>query len=399
MATFNLRRFSDPDALKRISPRHLLDFLASHREYFTSRGVELPTTVINGSLDYDGIIRVLMTHGPDTPIPLLEKLYRVHEMASDESANELLDDLRDRGISLDGDSELTSVDIAIRAWLLDKDLLERRHAEQFLTRPRSFEYYQADRTPPPNFQLPSDQMIQALTEDLDDWFDEKKRGRDSKVFVFDREDSVWFLVRHGELFRREGGMNGGVFFRPEKHDVIVYNQKTNGLRMNAASKGEKELYRKTFGNHFFGDEDFFKGANKFTLKPLKQYGVEALVCEDVDGLEWVKLREIRYFRGGPYREVEIHKADDIFAAFATRGRSIPPKAHIVYAGFEVKFTEESVPRKMSLRPSKAGDRADFTRDDDSGPIIEEFLTKREFIVSQNDEEDDREEAGEVLASA
>ncbi len=40
--------------------------------------------------------------------------------------------------------------------------------------------------------------------------------------------------------------------------------------MNARSKGEKELYRTKFGQHFFGDSEFWGGKSKFTLEPLRE---------------------------------------------------------------------------------------------------------------------------------
>ena len=46
------------------------------------------------------------------------------------------------------------------------------------------------------------------------------------MFVFPKGDSIWFLVHHGDPFRREGSFDAGqalsVFYWPEKHDVLVY---------------------------------------------------------------------------------------------------------------------------------------------------------------------------------
>jgi len=65
-------------------------------------------------------------------------------------------------------------------------------------------------------------------------FEAHRRGRGRRVFVYPREDGVWFLVRRGE-------------------------------------------------------------------------GV--LACVDVPGREWVRLREVNFFLGGPSNEVEVHRAD------------------------------------------------------------------------------------------
>jgi len=116
-----------------------------------------------------------------------------------------------------------------------------------------------------------------------------------------------------------------VFYRPEKHDVLVYEPSIGELRINAASKWEKDLYRRKFGLHLFGGEDFFSGTGEYTLEPLRTDGPAALVCTDVDGMEWIKLKEIHFFWGGSENEIEIRKASDVFAAFEARGRTLPAK--------------------------------------------------------------------------
>jgi hypothetical protein len=61
----------------------------------------------------------------------------------------------------------------------------------------------------PEFVLPKAKAIQALEHELDEWFLEHKRGRGTRVFVYAKEDSCWFLVRHGDPFKREGSLDEG----------------------------------------------------------------------------------------------------------------------------------------------------------------------------------------------
>ncbi len=88
-----------------------------------------------------------------------------------------------------------------------------------------FEYFKCTRETIPDFVEPSDETVAALEADLDEWFAKKRRGRASKVFVYVKEDFVWFLVRHGEPFTRESiikdGKSKSLFYRPEKYDVLV----------------------------------------------------------------------------------------------------------------------------------------------------------------------------------
>ena len=385
MATYNLRRFSEPDALKAIGPGHLTALLNPFCEYLAERGVALPASASTDGLNYEGLVGILMTPDEHMPSGMAEALYFVHEMATPEAMNGLLDEVERNGLRLDDNPNQTPADVAIQVWLQDRDLLERKHAEQFLTRPRSFEYFQTDRKELPDFDPPTPTELAPLEKALDDWFENKKRGRGCRVFVFPRDDGIWFLVRHGDPFKREGSLTDGqstsVFYRPEKHDVLVYQPTLGELRMNAASKGEKDAYRRLFGQHLFGSESFFPGRAKYTLEPLRKDGSASLVCADVEGMDWVKLREVQYFWGGAHNEVEVRKADDVFAALETRGRSMPEKARITKATFLVKFSDTKQPRAVTIRPSNI---AQYTRDSDA-VVLETWLMKRHFIVTAQED--------------
>lgn len=386
MATYNLRRFAHAEDLKAIGREHLLALLKPHRSYFDSRGLTLPPPSTSVGLDYDELLNVLMNPGTDTPKGLLDALFFVHEMATPECMDILLQEAENNGISLDGKPDPTAADVAVQVYLQDKSLLERKHAEQYLIKPRSFEYFQTEARPIPKFNKPSAKTLTVLAKDLDDWYEKKKRDRGSQVFVFPKKDAIWFLVRHGDPMRREGSLDGGlpssIFYRPEKYDVLVYEPAIGEIRMHACGKGEKDLFRRKFGRHLFNDEDFFPGIGKYTLEPLRTDGEASIVCTDVDGMEWVRLKEVQYFWGGAEKEIEIRKANDIFAALAGSGRSMPSKARIIRANFQVKFTDSKTARTVTIRPSNI---AQYTRDSDAS-VVEDWLTKRGFIIADQEDE-------------
>ena len=346
----------------------------------------MPSPNASNGLDYEHLVEVLMSPDADTPKDLVDALFFVNEMSTDNCMDLLLEEAEKKGLSLDGKPDPTAADVAVQVFLQDRRLLERKHAEQYLTRPRSFEYFQTEARPVPAFKQPSRETLTALEHDLDEWFENKKRARGSRVFVYPKGDSIWFLVRHGDPFRREGSLDGGqtssVFYRPEKHDVLVYEPAIGELRMNACNNGEKETYRRKFGRYLFGDEDFFPGTGKYTLEPLRRDGAASVVCTDVDGIDWVRLKEVQFLWGGAEREIEIRKANDIFAALEGRGRSIPTTAPILRAGFHVKFTDAKNPRTVTIRPSNI---AQYTRDSDAD-VVEDWLQKRGFIELDEDEE-------------
>ena len=95
---------------------------------------------------------------------------------------------------------------------------------------------------PTTFTPPSTTARKAMEAALDNWFVKKKRGRHSRVFVFPKDEKVWFLVRHGEPMDRRGIIQDGEstisFVRPEKYDVVIYDMQRDELRINAAAMAD-----------------------------------------------------------------------------------------------------------------------------------------------------------------
>ena len=380
MSAFHPRRFSRPEVIRRIAPDHLLQFLDPYREYLLSRGVRLPAAAPLGRFDYEGLCQVLLHPDNHTPREMIEALFFINEMSKPEGFDALQDALVDAGLEVEIGEEVTSADLAVQVWLKAPALLERLHAEQLLFHPRSFEYFRTSHSPIPPFRVPDAVAIQALENALDDWFAMKRRGRCSRVFVFVKPDNVWFLVRHGEPFTRESAIQEGkstcVFFRPERHDVLVYNPIHGEMRIHARSKGEKELYRKQFGAHLFGDPNYFDASGRFSFEQLQKHGADALVCSDIEGMEWVRLKKVRFFRGGEFVENEVLEAEDIFAAMARRKAPFPINITITRCKFEIQFSDSRTPRMVTIS-SKS--KVEFRRDDDAG-ILEEWMRRRGFIV-------------------
>ena len=379
MATFRLRHFSNPQVLRAIAPQRLLAFLHPFQGFFAGRGYKLPNKDAVEDIDYQRLIDIFMSPSESTPRNLLDALFLVDEMSAREGMDSLLEAAHREGITLDDGDEHSPADIAIQVWLRNSNILEREHAQQFLFKPKSFEYYQTDRKEPIDFDSFSTATQQQLESELDEWFEGKRRGRGCRVFSYADESEVRFLVRHGEPFTREESLAGAdissVCYRPLKYDVVVYDRQLRELRINARLVGEKKLYRQLFGKHLFGDENYFPGTAKYTLEPLREYGADSLACGDIEGIESIVLTEVDFAWGGSQGEVEIRKAADVFAAMEARGRNMPERARIIKAVFKVKFADSSTPRSVKIRPSNI---AQYTRDSDAG-LIEQWLQLRGFI--------------------
>jgi hypothetical protein len=104
VATYNLRRFAHADGLKAIAREQLLALVDPHKPYFDGRGLTLPPPSASDGIDYDQLVNVLMNPDTDTPKGLLDTLYFVHEMATPEAMDVLIQEAENNGISLDGGS-------------------------------------------------------------------------------------------------------------------------------------------------------------------------------------------------------------------------------------------------------------------------------------------------------
>lgn len=398
MPSLNLRKFSDPDWLRSIAPARLAAFLSPWRDYLADRGLALPAT--GDAFDFDALARILMTPSASTPSDMVEALYLVQETDTDEDMDELLRAATARGLAFPDTPTITPAEVAMEVWRRAPHVLHARHAEVLALRQQRFDYFEgrdrrARKLPPISADLRG--RIEAT---FDDWFEAHRRGRGCRLLVFRHGRLAWILIRHGLPMRREAshkddGSAGTEFFRPRRHDVLVYDDTTGEIGVHADTQGERKLYLRTLGEMLFGDPDHFPQAKRFTLDPLVTYGADALACADVEGIEAVRLTEYRIFWGGKHQENAIHRARDLFAAMAERGRDqvLPREPSAVT--FKVRFAESPRDRTVVIRAPAS---ARYERNDDS-ELVERWLRARGFLLSGEAAVDDHSDAPALLENA
>lgn len=379
MSSLNHRRFSEVGTLRKLHIDYLIDLLEAAGGAYVADRIDLVRD--EDEFDYAALSALLLTPEDGFPVELADALHHINALATPEGLDELLDAAEQDDVELDIGDDPSPADVALQMWLKDREVLEERYAEHQLYRARSFEYSLGKVQASTTFTPPSDETVAALQAAMDPWFIQRKRGPHCRVFVFPKDDEVWFSVRHGEPMDRRGIIKEGesktTLERPEKFDIVVYDSRRDEMRINACSKGEKALYLLEFGRHLFGDKDYFAFNGKYTLEPLRDLGEDSLACDDIPGIEWIRLREVHYFWGGAQKEVEVRKATDFFAALNGRKGSIPSKVSLFRAKFEVKFTNGKATRMVAVTKP---DRAQYTRDEDS-IAVEDWLEKRGFSLN------------------
>jgi hypothetical protein len=137
-----------------------------------------------------------------------------------------------------------------------------------------------------------------------------------------------------------------------------------------------------FGKHIFGNKDIFRVIAKYTLEPLREQGDAALSCADIDGMDWVRLQEVKFLRPGNFWEEGSVRSDDVFALLKAKKRNIPENGRVNQATFMIKFSGDKNPRTVIIRPPNI---AQVERDDDC-VCVEKWLALRGFILLAEIEE-------------
>ncbi len=383
MVTVNLRRYSEPDTLKEICPRLLVALMDEHREFLAGRGVELPPVGAEAELNYETLATIFLSPD-DIPPELVEKFHMVKQMSSPATMDKILDTVQRRQLPLAFPKDSSPEDVAAFLLLRDRALFQELFAERSAAKFRSFVYF-VSRRKRADWQPP--QSLAALEKTLNSWYEAHQRARSAKVFWRLVGKEYWFFVRHAEPIKRDGCVglknheSGSTIYRPERHDVVVYDTQAGELRVHADCPNEAELFRLAFGMHLFDDANYFpKSRAKYTLDPLK-LGRAALTWSDIPGVLEIVLREIEYRGSGDNAAKERLGAADVFRIFEARGFKVPADADIRMARFSVLFRDAKKPRSFMIRPSNF---ATFSRDDDA-VVLHEWLVRRGFVLPNKDE--------------
>lgn len=372
MSKPNQRRFIQPEFLRQIAPGTLLQWLAPARDYLQTKKFDLQKP------DYDLLAQIFAE--PDSTMPeyLLESVYLIREMADEGGTMDILGQEERFGLNLKVGDEASPADIAVHAWLTNPHMLRTLLHERELRCRRSFSHFVTDQRRLTPFTQPTELQLHALQERLDAYYKALKRGKGCKVFVYPSEAEILFFVRHGRPFKRAAALKDGeptsVFYRPQHHDIVIYNIEQDELRMNCCSPHELKVFKRIFGSCLFGDANYFPGEAKYTLDPLVRDGRNSLTCVDVQGMEKVTLKEVEITHDLGPKHRETHKADDIFHLVEEKKVFWPIKGWVSKATFEIRFTGSGKSRKVTLLPSN---KLILTRDSDA-PIVHDWLHRRSF---------------------
>jgi hypothetical protein len=281
-------------------------------------------------------------------------------LTTTEGYERLKEAIKQNRLKISYDDSSTPEDIALKVWLAAPEVMARQYNEQRLGRLSRFDYYERE---PMDFHWSNPRTggqgdMDALVEALDYWFEANDRGAETAViekYEFNGEE--WYLVRHGDSLLRSSRVEKRkreiLHYRPEKDDVVVYSPERDELRINAKTKGEKELYRVAFGCYLTRLGGYFREANTYTLEPLRELGEAALECSDIPGLKSVVLTRLDVDFGNGHGQGYTLRADDVFACQWTagvKGLRLPAGARLTHAAFSIRAEGLERPLDVHIRP-------------------------------------------------
>ena len=340
-----LKRFNKRHFLARIGRDLLARFFESFRDDFNANQLPLPPPDLPDA-DYINALLRLLLHPEGLPDRLNEALFAIDDISSPQGIERLQAAPEWSGLQPMLKPDSTCEDLALQLWLVAPSVLARVHNALRLRRLTAFEHA-ATRLPKdqrPPFD-PTDKMaIVALTQDLDAWFARNQRGAETtRIEVYPMDGEFWFLIRHGDIFTRASKVEQQnteiLHFRPERDDVVVYSPERDEVRVNARTKGERDLYIAQFGLRLRATVNYFCERSTYTLEPLRTEGPDSLDVREIEGLEKVVLRELEVVFDGGNREVVTRAVQGLFefAAASNQPEVIPQDGRLARAIFDLQF--------------------------------------------------------------
>jgi hypothetical protein len=381
MATNQFKRFANVALLRRFNFDLLHQFLLPFRDYLYDKyGFRWTDNFL--MFPYQDLVSILSEPDEDTPEMLHNGLFFIDELSTPKGTDALFAKLRYEEHPIP--DFLAREDLALYTWMVDHTIVQSVHTEQAEYQRRRFETFYGRKEAWPDL---SKERIVALEDALNNWFDSLKKGRGVQVMVYMRSGgAVSFHLRHGEILKRDcalknNGMTSRVVYRPERYDFASYIPSECKLEIHADSQREMKTYQKMFGLFLFGDENFFvgnDGTKRYTLDPIRERGRDALICSDVDGLEWTRLKELHTRIPGRTNYNEVFKSEHcLFDEWDKVGRRYQETAEFYRATFQIQVVGMSRARSLTVCLPNV---TIFDRGSEIDRIFMQWLKNRKFAV-------------------
>ena len=389
MAGSNLRKFKNPEVLRKFSFQRLLEMVGRYKGYFDRMQFQIEGAT-EETFDYDRLAEILSNQMFVGEYEELFNGFALVGATSMECFNDILRTFISRssyaGVLTD---TMSTADMALLVYLHDPEELSVLETDYAALKKKSFAM-RATRRDIRNLVITPAQ-IRDFEEGMNLIFQSKNYGNTARVTLTENDSrELVLLVRHGDSYRRQGiVMNGRksktIGFQPESYNTLSINRDTGELRLGipTSPKWMEDAYCRQLGKSLFNDYDAFSAPRINDLDKIRELGRNILVYHGAAEVKSISLLSIKAFLSGDSGMCAILEADngDLFRDMERHHFKLSSMGRIIRAKFLVKIGRSE--RTIIL---DASNRSGYDYDD-FGMVVDEWLRQVGIIhtLMQNDE--------------
>ena len=389
MAGSNLRKFKNPEVLRKFSFQRLLEMVGRYKGYFDRMQFQIEGAT-EETFDYDRLAEILSNQMFVGEYEELFNGFALVGATSMECFNDVLRTFISRS-SYAGEltDTMSTADMALLVYLHDPEELSVLETDYAALKKKSFAM-RATRRDIRNLVITPAQ-IRDFEEGMNLIFQSKNYGNTARVTLTENDSrELVLLVRHGDSYRRQGiVMNGRksktIGFQPESYNTLSINRDTGELRLGipTSPKWMEDAYCRQLGKSLFDDYDAFSAPRINDLDKIRELGRNILVYHGAAEVKSISLLSIKAFLSGSDGMSAILEADDgdLFRDMERHHFKLSSMGRIIRAKFLVKIGRSE--RTIIL---DASNRSGYDYDD-FGMVVDEWLRQVGVIhtLMQNDE--------------
>ena len=389
MAGSNLRKFKNPEVLRKFSFQRLLEMVGRYKGYFDRMQFQIEGAT-EETFDYDRLAEILSNQMFVGEYEELFNGFALVGATSMECFNDVLRTFISRS-SYAGEltDTMSTADMALLVYLHDPEELSVLETDYAALKKKSFAM-RATRRDIRNLVITPAQ-IRDFEEGMNLIFQSKNYGNTARVTLTENDSrELVLLVRHGDSYRRQGiVMNGRksktIGFQPESYNTLSINRDTGELRLGipTSPKWMEDAYCRQLGKSLFNDYDAFSAPRINDLDKIRELGRNILVYHGAAEVKSISLLSIKAFLSGDSGMCAILEADngDLFRDMERHHFKLSSMGRIIRAKFLVKIGRSE--RTIIL---DASNRSGYDYDD-FGMVVDAWLRQVGIIhaVMQNEE--------------
>lgn len=389
MAGSNLRKFKNPEVLRKFSFQRLLEMVGRYKGYFDRMQFQIEGAT-EETFDYDRLAEILSNQMFVGEYEELFNGFALVGATSMECFNDILRTFISRSSYAGGLTDtMSTADMALLVYLHDPEELSVLETDYAALKKKSFAM-RATRRDIRNLVITPAQ-IRDFEEGMNLIFQSKNYGNTARVTLTENDSrELVLLVRHGDSYRRQGiVMNGRksktIGFQPESYNTLSINRDTGELRLGipTSPKWMEDAYCRQLGKSLFNDYDAFSAPRINDLDKIRELGRNILVYHGAAEVKSISLLSIKAFLSGDSGMCAILEADngDLFRDMERHHFKLSSMGRIIRAKFLVKIGQSE--RTIIL---DASNRSGYDYDD-FGMVVDAWLRQVGIIhaVMQNEE--------------